>query len=208
MKDGILCFDKYNKAKIRIMWILKQNINYGYCNYAEQLAEGIHEIASSPTWRRMAHVSYGLISGERNFDKVCKLRSEEFGEFLLTTAIVEVNKELGNARSSDNDILKGFEHYKNLTFEQIKAYNPDVIIVSMVGKGECLKTIVAEIYTYYTNQKEYLIGGHTQSGNADVAWSKIKDKVFLWTYHPSYIAGITDNDFFDTVMRAYNEAIK
>ena len=208
MKDGILCFEKYNNAKPRIMWVLKQNIQYEYNDYAIQLTQNMDRIASSPTWRRLAYVSHGIISGDRNFGNVKEVGTEKFGESLLATAIIEANKDLGDASSPDHVILAGFEKYRDLIFEQITAYNPDVIIVAMVGQNECLKPIVEEIYKHFTREDEYSICGHTQSNGADVAWSCIGDKVFLWAYHPSYIKDISDKDYFDTLVNAYDTAKK
>ncbi len=210
MKDGIMCFDKYNDARIRIMWVLKQNTDYeeGYRDYSGQLAENSHRINSSPTWRRLAHASCGLISGERDFNKVHELGTEEYYEFMSATAIIEACKELGDTRSQDDDILDGFKRYKKLVFSQISAYNPDVIIVPMVGRNECLKKpIVEEIYKHFSGQNEYIIGGNVRRDGPDVAWSKTNDKVFLWAYHPSYTI-ISDKDYFDSLVEAYDTAQK
>ncbi len=204
MRDGIIDLEKYNNSKLRILWVLKQNIGYGYSDYVDQLTDNISEISNSPTWRRMAYVSYGLITGERDFDKVSGLNVNELAESLFETAIIEVNKELGETRSPDNVILDGFEQYKSLVFDQITAYDPDVIIISMVGVGEALKPIVEDIYQYFTNQ-EYMIGGNEYAGDADVAWTPVGTKSFLWTYHPSYIRGISDKNYFNTLVIAYDK---
>jgi len=206
MKDGILCIERYNKVAPRIVWVLKQDINYGQSDYALHLSENMHRITDSPTWRRLAYVSHGIISGERSFDEIYEIGPEKCGESLRATAIIEANKELGEERSADDVILTGFEQYKDLIFEQITAYKPDVVIVAMVGRNECLKPIVEEIFKHYTNKPVYFIDDHAKSNGADVALSHVDDKVFLWAYHPSYLNDISDQDYFDTFVKAYDSA--
>jgi hypothetical protein len=209
MRDGIINFEKYSNSRLRVLWVLKQNIHYGYYDYAEYLTTEVKSVSGSPTWRRLAHVSYGLISGERDFDRVRELENEQLLESLFESAIIEVNKELGESRSPDSVILEGFEKYKSLVFDQITACDPDVIIIPMVGSGEALKPIVEEIYQYLTN-KEY---NNEQDFNtniciegADVAWTPVGNKTFLWTYHPSYIKEISDENYFDALVTAYDKA--
>ena len=42
MKDGAICFDRYSRANLRVMWLLKQNIDYGYSDYSDQLLHNLN----------------------------------------------------------------------------------------------------------------------------------------------------------------------
>lgn len=207
MKDGAICMDRYSNANLRVMWILKQNIHFDLFDYSELLLKNLHGISSSPTWRRIAHASHGLLSGIRDFSTVKSLERKDCRESMISTAIVNVNKELGGSRSSDSSVHEGYRKYKDLVGRQIEAHAPDVIIICMVGAGENLKPIVESIYKDFTGECEYRICGNSKSKSADVAWSKSGNKVFLWTYHPSYTR-ITDIDFFTSLINAYDEAVK
>jgi hypothetical protein len=65
MKDGAICIDRYARANSRVLWILKQNIALGFNDYPTQLLQNLDKVSSSPTWRRLAHASHGLLSGIR-----------------------------------------------------------------------------------------------------------------------------------------------
>jgi hypothetical protein len=207
MKDGAICIDRYSRANLRVMWVLKQNIDYGFNSYSSQLLQNLDKVSSSPTWRRIAHASHGLLSGLRDFNTLKKHEQGECLESMLSTSIVEVNKELGESRSSDLSVHEGYAKYKELIKNQIEAHAPDVVVVCMVGGNENLKPIVESIYKDYTGELEYKICGNSNPKSADVAWSKAGDKVFMWAYHPSY-THITDTDYFDGLMNAYDEAVK
>lgn len=202
MKDGPLCTSRYNEANLRVMWILKQNIDYGFSDYSEQLKQNLDRVSSSPTWRRLAHASYGLLSGITDYEET---KSQERGACigaLLSTAIVNVNKELGGSRSSDESVLEGYSNYRQLVSKQIQAHNPHVIITCMVGTNESLKPVVESIYSAFTGESEYSIQGHSEPNTANVAWSRSGDKSFLWAYHPSY-THVSDMDYFDGIINAY-----
>ncbi len=207
MKDGAICIRRYGNASLRVMWVLKQNIDYGYSDYSVQLLENLAKISSSPTWRRLAHASHGFLSGIRDFGEIKKEERNQCVESLSSSAIVEANKELGDTRSTDRSVHEGYRKYRNLIKDQMDAFAPDVVIACMVGKNENLKPVVESIYKDYTGESEYRIGGNSNPRFADVAWSKSREKIFLWAYHPSYTY-LTDCAYFDGLMSAYDEAKK
>ena len=202
MKDGAICIDRYSCANLRVMWILKQNINYGYCNYSDQLKRNLDKVPSSPTWRRLAHASHGLLSGITDYENVKKHGYGECIDSLFSTAIVNVNKELGGPQSSDQSVHHGYEKYREIVSKQIHALAPDLVIVCMAGSNESMKPIVESIYKVYTGEPNFIIRGHSEPRSSDVAWSKSGDRTLLWAYHPSY-THITDSDYFTGLMNAY-----
>jgi len=206
MKDGAICFDRYARASLRVMWVLKQNIDYGFSDYSAQLLQNLDRVSSSPTWRRLAHASHGFLSGIRDYSTVKMHERGDCLESMLSTAIVEVNKELGDSRSTDRSVHEGYAKYKELIKKQIEAHAPDVIVVCMTGTNENLKPIVECLHKDYTGESEYKICGNSHPKSADVAWSKTGNKVFLWAFHPSY-THVSDSDYFDGVMNAYNDAL-
>lgn len=207
MKDGAICIERYAQSKLRVMWILKQNIDYEFSDYSDQLLQNLDKVTSSPTWRRLAHASHGLLTGLNDFDAVKEQGRRGCLESIISTAIVNVNKELGGSRSTDSSVHEGYAIYKDLVKEQIEALAPDVIVVCMVGTNENLKPVVESIYKDYTGEAEFKICGNSKPESANVAWSKVGEKLFLWAYHPAY-THVSDADYFDGIMNAYNEALK
>jgi len=101
------------------LWILKQDYYDSGAiedSYANRIESGIAKeaIAGSPTWRRLSYVSYGLISGARNWEHFPT--AHECAKKLMETAIIQVNKEPGEdgSKSPNPVILSGFKRYKEL----------------------------------------------------------------------------------------------
>ena len=206
MKDGAICIDRYTQANLRVMWVLKQNIDYEFSDYSDQILQNLDKVSTSPTWRRLAHASHGLLSGLRDFHSVKNHERGDCLESMLSTAIVNVNKELGGSRSSDHSVHEGYAKYKDMVKMQIEAHAPDVIVACMTGTGENLKPVVESIHKDYTGESEFRIFGNSKPKSANVAWSKTGNKVFLWAYHPSY-THVSDSDYFDGIMNAYDDAL-
>lgn len=205
MKDGAICTDRYARSNLRVMWVLKQNIDYGFSDYSAQLLQNLDKVSSSLTWRRLAHASHGLLSGLRDFAAVKRHERGECLESMISTAIINVNKELGGSRSTDASVHEGHAKYKDLVGRQIEALAPDVIVACMTGTGENLKPVVESIYKHYTGEPAFRICGNSKPESADVAWSKSGNKVFLWAYHPSYTR-VSDRDYFDGIMNAFDKS--
>lgn len=66
MKDGAICMDRYSSANLRVMWILKQNIDFGILKILGASASKHSQSISFPTWRRISHASHSLISDIRD----------------------------------------------------------------------------------------------------------------------------------------------
>lgn len=206
MKDGAICVDRYAGANMRVMWVLKQCIDFEFSDYSALLLQYLDKVSSSPTWRRLAHSSHGFLSGDRDFSIVKKHEKDQCLDSLVSTAIVNVNKEPDGSSSSDHSVHEGYAKYREIVKKQIEAYAPDVIVVCMTGTNENLKPIVESIYRDYTGESEYMIGGNSHPKSTHVAWSKSGNKVFLWAYHPAYTR-VTDSDYFSGIMNAYDDAL-
>jgi hypothetical protein len=208
MHDGVLNEQEYQFAKVKILWILKQDYSDSGAQELPYIVRLTDEnIRASPTWRRMSYVSYGLLSGEREFNPypnaaIC-------AEQLRKTAIIEVNKELGESQSSNNAISNGFLRYKELVFLQIDTYKPDVVIVCL---PEALKPILNSLYKHCHNTdfqprlKNVIIDG------ADVAIGNECNPLFLWAYHPAvtkgaFDKGVTDDSYTKALLKAYDRAM-
>ncbi len=204
--DGVLNFERYVNAKKRILWVLKQDIDNGQKSISEAIElYGDQYIRSSPTWRRLAQVSTGILTSQLDFDKIKPMINEELRPYLQSTAIIEVQKNKGESTTSVQTVQGGFETYKDLIFRQIKAYLPDIMIVCW-GE-EALKPITEQLFQLYTGVP-YRIDWSVEQREANVAVTKQEENFFLWTTHPSYFKGIKDADFFDTIMRAVNNTAR
>ena len=207
IEDGILDVSLYANATTRILWVLKQDYYDSGAmerTYRERILSAVRNGNLSSTWKRMALVSYGILTETTEFSALPNLY--ECGKALLATAIIESDKELGLSRSDNSVILDGFNYYHQLVMDQIDAYDPDVIIV---GMNEQLKIIPGEIYCHiagYDSYAEDLYNAEWDKGD-NVASSCIKGKVLLWVSHPQatkdIYGGITDELYFTNIVTRY-----
>jgi hypothetical protein len=207
IEDGILDVNLYANATTRILWVLKQDYYDSGAmerTYRERILAAARTGNLSLTWKRMAQVSYGILTKTKEFSALPNLY--ECGKVLLATAIIESDKELGESRSDNSVVLDGFNYYRQLVMDQIDAYDPDVIIV---GMNEQLKMIPGEIYCHiagYDSYAEELYNAEWDNGD-NVAASCIKGKVLLWVSHPQatkdIYGGITDELYFTNIVKRY-----
>ena len=211
MQDGILDKQKYDKADPKILWILKQDYydsGAAVISYADRIRSEIEKkgINGKGTWPAMSLVSHGLLSGKRDVSKFPP--GYECAERLFETAIIEVNKELGDSRSDPQVIRTGFERYKELVFLQIDTFKPDVVIV---GLPEALKDVVDSLYWHCHVSKFIFKKPNVIIDGADVAIGAAYNPLFFWTYHPQAtrgnLGGISNVSYTMSLLQAYDRAM-
>lgn len=212
MRDGMLDVKRYNSAKFKILWVLKQEYYDSGAfevTYSNRIIKCItdNNVNSTSTWKRMSYVSYGILTGERDFDlwnaNIC---ADKF----LATAVIEANKELGNSQSPDDVIIDGFKRYEKLIHLQIDTYKPDIIIVCL---PESLRGVVNSLYSHCHNSDFENGLENVYIDGADVGISKDYKPLFLWPYHPQATKGyngegISDKAYTMSLLRAYDNAMK
>ncbi len=200
MVDGILDLEKYNSSRIKVMWILKQAIDYGEYDYSNFLVKGKDSIKSSPTWRRIALASAGILLPTTSFSEIQQMSHQQLCDIMLHTAIVNLVKTMGDVRTDDFTVEEGYKKYRSLVLKQISAYNPDIIVACFTGINERLKPIVEDIYLHFSGQKFHHSFPNVCSEGADVAVAMDNNKMLLWAYHPSY-THVTDKGYFETIVK-------
>ena len=191
------------------MWVLKQDYyDSGAMEspYSARLRASIKTGNLPQTWKRMAQVSFGILTETREFSELPDIH--KYGQSLLATAIIETDKELGQSRSPNSVVLDGFLFYRQLVMNQIDVYDPDIIIV---GMNEQLKRIPGEIYCHiagYDSYSEERYKAEWDKGD-NVASSEVKGKILLWVSHPQatkdVYGSVTDELFFANIIKRYFE---
>lgn len=197
--DGILDFKKYEAAELRILWLLKQEVrDYGLedSSRGELIGRDWHEyypraikndassdrLRNSKAWGKMAIASHMLIKN-MDYERAIGASSQDLCKSLLSTAIVEVNKEPGERTTPTKLLLDGFRKYKDIVGSQLRAYAPHIVIA-------CFPESAREIVLYC----QKIMGG-TRDDTAN-AWDwpeggyggrcvELRDRLLFWTYHPS-----------------------
>jgi hypothetical protein len=137
IKDGIICpekFGKHPKSKRRILWILKEanDPDGGGWSLSDFLAtrvdtsEGLFSYKRwSATFGLVIKVSYGLLNGFIDYDKIEK-DLKKASDILDYIAIINIKKVPGGSRA----FLPKIEEEINpqLILKQINEINPDIVI--------------------------------------------------------------------------------
>ena len=131
--DGFTYASEYCNSDLKILWILKEaydnNYNGGWSITEQLFSEYPYTTKiKNPTHQKMAYVSYGILN-KCNYEDIDYLSDNpSIGEVLHEIAYINLNK-MPAGTSTDNDTLwEKYETWKDILWEQIYAYNPDVII--------------------------------------------------------------------------------
>jgi len=135
--DGITCYDKYIKAKYKILWILKE-VNDTNNKEKDQNRREFHaKVQGSQTFYNIMRVCYAILNGIEKYDK--KLLAISKDECLINDsivldeiAIINVKKSGGISVTASGAIDKEYmkQDVKQFTLKQINFINPQIIINS------------------------------------------------------------------------------
>lgn len=131
--DGIVDLKKYNNSKIKILWILKNphsdgsdTDNWSICNCLKRVDKWEHK-GGENTFKHMALTSHAILNDELISSDHYKKWNEYF-KSMHNIAYINVRKHLGKSSSYSSVITSAYKKNKQLLHNQIKTYNPDVII--------------------------------------------------------------------------------
>ncbi|HNQ69003.1 MAG TPA: hypothetical protein PKN32_11535 [Bacteroidales bacterium] len=132
--DGILDPEKFSKAKIKILWILREpsvddkdkNERIDTC---QKFREGEHRVNVSniPTYRTIIYATYRIFNYGVSWSDIPCAKEESYDVF-LQTALININKKPGNSSSKPKVIAAAFQMNRNKLINQINEINPEVII--------------------------------------------------------------------------------
>ena len=213
--DGILDFVLYCNAPLRILWVLKQEVDNGLAAPDEKLGadwkkyypRGIcndakaSKLIKSKTWGNMAIASHMLLN-DCTFEKAKNDGEWQCATSLLATAIIEILKEPGGSRTTFSALKSGFNAYCELLEKQVNAYKPDVVV--LCAGEQKVKQIAEIIKDKWLHCGDWNWTQKSKKGNAvcDFAKNEKKGVTFIWTSHPE------DPKFFPSPSEEYCSAIR
>ena len=148
IKDGIINPEKWDKAPVKILFLLKEAYekqdkkkDQDYCQWVSNLTS-LH--GQSTTWKRMSEWIYGIFKLKEHGklfefpkDKSCDDKDKSFDEndrleYLRSIAVVNIKKSNGKTDSHKEDLKKYVEKDWPFLQKQIDDINPDLIICGNV----------------------------------------------------------------------------
>jgi len=139
--DGVYDAGKYLASARKVMWIMKEPydeivdgkpIGGGWNLAKDCFAKS--DAWSNPSWQPIIYSIYGLKHKLlwKNMDWIRDDRS--MAEILQEIAYINVSKMPNQTVSDDGYIGECYRIWKNILFEQIEVYNPDVMIFASTFK--------------------------------------------------------------------------
>lgn len=194
--DGVCDFDEYLKSSPKIMWILKEP----YDDFVNGKPSGggwsipmdcfeKDDVWKSKSWQSIIYVVYGFLHNLKWNEMDYIKDDKSMAEVLKQIAYINMSKMPAYNASNDNLLYDAYKIWKDILFEQITTYSPDIIIFGNTFK-------------YF--QKD-LIGSDINPIKAYDDWIDVykKDKtILLDAYHPSR----KGCDYVDSLITALQDA--
>lgn len=215
--DGVADINEFIKRNYKVMFILKEGYDYfdeyGYPAGGGWMMTAGDENGNYPngvslTWRRILQIAYGIFNNKDTFSQIPKVPSkfngtDEYGRIIKSIIYINTNKMPAYKTSNDYDVQQSFYFWKNIIKEQIKLYNPDIVIF-------------CGTYKYYKNSFSELFESKAPSdsemktyGTGNIVKGAFKDsnnRLFITAVHPGngYLKG-GDESYFTDIMQAVKD---
>ncbi len=180
--DGLYSAEKYLDSPIRLTWILKEPYDDfengkpvgGDWSITKDLFNDPIKWSKNKTGKMVIYATYGIFNQKKWTDMDYISDKPEMANVIQKMSYINLSKMPAYTTSSDSALWKKYSEWKDITFEQIKLYDPDVIIF-----GNTLK--------YFKNdlKKEDIISDSINKYNDLIdIYRKDNKKLIIDTYHP------------------------
>ncbi len=190
--DGIINEIDYKNANVKLLWVLKDaNSNGEDESYDLRLAindlkteSGIRK-GWANTFANIVYVTNGILNNNTWEEVPYYYDDPSFVDALKKIAYINVKKTGGGSQSIKNELQDYYNFSKDLLFNQINEFNPDVIIFGN---------------TYFFFKNDLGLNEMVSFGTCEA----IKDakRIYINANHPN--ARISQEKYFNDVLEAYN----
>ena len=204
--DGVVDAEAYLAAQPKIMWILKEPYDDfdaegmpaggGWTMFkdfgeGDTLAKAVNRNAAL---RNVTYASYAIQNGIASYAELPWItdKPQEYEKAIRSIAYVNIGKMPGNTTTSDAHLAKLYQDWKDILFEQIDLYDPDVIIVCGTDTLQCMNR---DLRLDLSKPKRT-----AKRGKAVVEIHFWRGKRLLWAPHPA--ARIPPGEWVDAVVAA------
>ena len=128
--DGVYDVELYLGTIPRIMWVLKEPVDEdgGGWEIMKHIVDHPDKSYRVPTWRKLIKTSYGIINHQPWHEELFRHIDREMVKTVEKIAYINLSKMPGDKRSVDSKLKKNYSLWRNILFEQIEVYDPQIII--------------------------------------------------------------------------------
>lgn len=191
--DGVCDVTTYLSNSPRIMWIMKEPYDIIEAGTPKGGGWEVYNFTlTHPMWKILMRITYGIRNKKYQID--IPDPDEEMLKLLKATAYININKMPALTSSNDRQLAVSLRDWKDVVMEQVKVYNPDIIIF-----GNTFKQF--EEGDFGENRSEDWIENASTPGPTEVFKTKM-GKVLINAYHPSQRNTVEKNRYIDTIIKA------
>lgn len=149
-----------------------------------------------PTYAPMVAIANMLVMNQ-SYNQVQTNSTNAYTIFKECSAIVEVKKEYGTSKSSNSNIRRHAIVNKDLIEEQIRVYNPNVVIICGNNLYEGIFIEGSKVFGVFTS------GVGKLRVNNKFSYYYNDHCIYINTYHPS--SRVNKNDYCSEIVEAVRE---
>ncbi|MDR1838236.1 MAG: hypothetical protein LBQ93_01425 [Treponema sp.] len=177
--DGIADYELYNKARVKLLWILKESSNTNGGN-ARDFFLNVKDY--SPYWQNtfanIMCVAYGILDGDKDYSEIppldkdeCRIKDSAGAIVLDEIAIININKSGGGKITLPGKLNREYKRagVKEFLLKQIEFISPDIIINSH------------GVYQFFLDQTN---GNEIKKIHAE-EYAVNNNRLIIWTSHPN-----------------------
>jgi len=192
--DGIINKELYEKAKYKILWILKEpndkdsNEKWTYQDYfsKKEIERKIGTEEDTLRYRMMKKIiwnSYGLLHDNTLFDEIeNQIEDERIYSITEEIAYINIKKTPGGGAAIYKEIKAYYEQNKDLLIEQIKAFKPNIIIFGGTLTFFEYEDLEKANLDIRKDNKFHSMNGTSRMSFYDIS----EDVLLIHAYHPAY----------------------
>lgn len=208
IKDGIVNIDLYNKAKYRVLWVLKEgNVDEADKDYERDICNEFlndqhkKDACAIPTLRKTIYATYGILNPKISWLDIPIAKKESY-EVIKEIAYVNINKSPGGSVSDNNFIRQKYQENKVDLLNQIKEINPQIIIFGGTEQFFSVEDLKSIGWDWNTDGIFY---AKAQDSEFDVqCFSNSKDKLIICPAHPAYFR-VSDRNYCTSIHNAVRQ---
>ncbi len=202
--DGVADAAAYFDAKQRLMWILKEPYDDwdddgtpcgGGWTFFRDVAKGktLAQVANgNPALRNVAYASRAILGGIGSYSELPWISDAptDYERTLRSIAFANVGKMPAGRMTSDERLFACYEQWKDILFEQIELYDPDILVF-----GNTLQCFATDMGIDLSAPVRKIVRG---GSTVDIhVW---RGKRVLWAPHPA--AHVPPEEWVDSVIEA------
>ena len=194
-EDGIVDFESWNSAKIKIIFLLKEPVDKDI-NARKSLIQFVQAGAKKSTdrtWRNVARWVYSALHTQKHLPYAEKVKpigdtSNSRKEWLKYIAVVNLKKQPGSSTTNTKALQEKFKRYYAKWLSKQLCIYEDADIIVCCGKGvkNCLTHVFNDIFHEKYNKNNWKSYQYSSGYNANIQYYKSKQVPLIIDYwHPA-----------------------